>query len=88
MWEATIMSKAALERVDAKAVAGPSSEYGLFDLVYRPIEGDVALSFACDSFGQVDLDALDDLARADYLLARTLVGRRFHKATVRPHVLD
>jgi hypothetical protein len=74
MWEVTIMST--------------SSEYGLFDLVYRPIEGDVALSFACDSLGQVDLDALDHLAMADYLLARTLVGRCFHKGMVRPRLPD
>jgi len=36
-----------------------------------------ALAFHCDDRGNVDLDSLSDKARADYLFARALVGRRF-----------
>lgn len=60
-------------------------EAGAFDLVYRAIDGGGTLAFPCDGLGQVDLDALGELDLADYLLARTLVGRRFHRAVVRPH---
>lgn len=57
---------------------------------HRDGEGDGAapgapsLSFPCDALGRVDLDALGELDMADYLLARTLVGRRFHRAVITP----
>jgi hypothetical protein len=36
-----------------------------------------ALVFPCDAAGQVDMDALSDRARANYLCARALMGREF-----------
>jgi hypothetical protein len=36
-----------------------------------------ALAFPCDRRGQVEMDALSDRARMNYLYARTLVGREF-----------
>jgi len=36
-----------------------------------------ALAFPCDADGHVDLDALGDRARRNYLYARTLIGREF-----------
>ena len=36
-----------------------------------------ALSFPCDASGCVDLDALSERARANYLYARAMVGRDY-----------
>jgi hypothetical protein len=36
-----------------------------------------ALAFPCDSRGRVELDALSDRARQNYLYARAVVGREF-----------
>jgi hypothetical protein len=36
-----------------------------------------ALSFPCDAAGRVDLDALGERARANYLYARAVVGREY-----------
>jgi hypothetical protein len=36
-----------------------------------------ALAFPCDAEGHVDLDALSERARHNYLYARTVVGREF-----------
>jgi len=36
-----------------------------------------ALAFPCDAQGHVDMDALSDRARHNYLYARTVVGREF-----------
>jgi len=35
------------------------------------------LEFPCDRNGRVDLDALNDVARSNYLFARAVVGRGF-----------
>lgn len=43
-----------------------------------------ALSFDCDSNGRVDLDALSERARCNYLYARTVIGREFFIPEVRP----
>ena len=43
------------------------------------------LSFPCDAAGRVDMDALSDKARDDYLYARTVVGRVFRPPSVRAH---
>jgi hypothetical protein len=43
------------------------------------------LSFPCDAAGRVDMDALSDKARDDYLYARTVVGRVFRPPAVRAH---
>lgn len=36
-----------------------------------------ALSFPCDATGRVDLDALGERARDNYLYARAVVGREY-----------
>ena len=36
-----------------------------------------ALAFPCDADGRVDMDALSERARHNYLYARTVVGREF-----------
>lgn len=36
-----------------------------------------AMAFPCDARGQVDLDALSEHARENYLYARAVVGREF-----------
>ena len=43
-------------------------------------------SFPCDAKGWVDLDAMSERARLNYLYARTVVGREFATpAVVRGH---
>lgn len=46
-----------------------------------------ALAFPCDREGHVDLDALTDKARGNYLFARAMVGREFATPSVTPQDL-
>ncbi|CAM3799781.1 hypothetical protein [Roseateles saccharophilus] len=48
-----------------------------FLLCFSPIRGDPPLEFPCDSQGHVDLDALNDHDRTEYLAARALIGHSF-----------
>jgi hypothetical protein len=41
------------------------------------------LSFPCDERGRVDIDALSQRARTDYLFARAMVGREYAVPLVR-----
>jgi hypothetical protein len=41
-----------------------------------------AYAFPCDVNGNVDLDALSELARNDYLFARVFVGRTYRAPIV------
>jgi hypothetical protein len=41
-----------------------------------------AYAFPCDEAGHVDLDALSDRARVNYIYARTVVGRELSRPTV------
>jgi hypothetical protein len=41
------------------------------------------LSFPCDAKGHVDLEALSERARLNYLYARTVVGREFAMPALR-----
>ncbi|TXC66580.1 hypothetical protein FSC37_14305 [Piscinibacter aquaticus] len=43
-----------------------------------------ALAFPCDAQGHVDMDALSDRARGNYLYARAVVGREFATPAVLP----
>jgi len=43
-----------------------------------------ALSFPCDAEGHVELDALSDRARDNYLYARAVVGREYAFPSIRP----
>ena len=50
---------------------------------FRPLGGQGGgYAFPCDAQGQVDLDALSDSARNDYLFARAFRGRAFSDPTV------
>jgi hypothetical protein len=42
------------------------------------------LAFPCDAHGQVDLDALSDRARDNYLGARALVGYEYAMPSITP----
>lgn len=42
------------------------------------------LSFPCDAAGRVDLGALSDRARANYLRAQAVVGREYRTPAVLP----
>ena len=41
-------------------------------------------AFPCDAQGHVDLDALSERARENYLYARTVIGREFAAPAVHP----
>ena len=43
-----------------------------------------AYSFPCDVTGTVNMDALSDRARINYLYARAVVGREFSMPAVQP----
>jgi hypothetical protein len=51
---------------------------GHYELRFRSLfqEGR-GLAFPCDSQGRVEMDALSDRARQNYLYARAVVGREF-----------
>jgi len=42
------------------------------------------LAFPCDAEGHVELDALSEMARENYLFARAVVGREFDTPRVWP----
>ncbi|WP_157263514.1 hypothetical protein [Azohydromonas aeria] len=46
-----------------------------------------ALAFPCDRDGHVDLDALSERAKGNYLFARAMVGREFATPRVLPSSL-
>jgi hypothetical protein len=50
-----------------------------FDSLYRQGR---ALAFPCDARGAVDLDALSDRARNNYLYARAVMGREYAFPTI------
>lgn len=47
-----------------------------------------AYAFPCDAQGRVDLDALSERARLNYLYARAVVGRELSTPAVRPSALN
>ncbi len=56
------------------AVAGAACFQLRFESLFNPGRG---LAFPCDAAGRVELDALTDRARSNYLYARAVVGREF-----------
>jgi hypothetical protein len=48
----------------------------------------IELIFPCDREGRVDLDALSERAKTNYLFARAMVGREYCKPAVRRHADD
>jgi len=56
-----------------------------FELRFDPLgKSGQALCFPCDAHGKVDLNALSERARCDYLFARALIGRDFGRPAVGP----
>ena len=43
-----------------------------------------AYAFPCDAEGHVDIDALSERSRSNYLYARTVIGREFSMPAVLP----
>ncbi len=62
----------------APAPLSSLSACGQFELRFQSLfnEGR-ALAFPCDAGGHVDMDALSERARDNYLYARTVIGREF-----------
>lgn len=56
-----------------------------FELRFDPLtQHGRAYAFPCDATGRVDLDALSERARNNYLFARTVIGREVAWPAVRP----
>ena len=56
----------------------------LFRLCFRSLfDRGRAYAFPCDAHGRVDMDALSDRARQNYLYARAVVGRELAVPAVR-----
>jgi hypothetical protein len=54
-----------------------------FRLCFRSLfDSGRGYAFPCDGAGHVDLDALSDLARLNYLYARAMVGRELATPSV------
>jgi hypothetical protein len=45
------------------------------------------LTFPCDAQGRVDIDALSERSRNNYLYARAMVGREYSMPSLCPHIL-
>ena len=58
--------------------AEPTASHAAYELRFRHLfaEGR-ALAFPCDREGRVDLDALSERMRNNYLYARAVMGREF-----------
>lgn len=48
-----------------------------YELVFSALHRGSDFSFPCSAQGEVDMNALSDAARHNYLLARALVGSEF-----------
>jgi hypothetical protein len=55
-----------------------------YQLWFRPLSKSTTAprAFPCDAAGHIDLDALSDHDRGEYLFARALVGRDFDRPAV------
>jgi hypothetical protein len=51
------------------------------------VRGRRPMAFPCDERGRVDMDALDERRRNDYLFARALMDRDYERPIVRPVAL-
>jgi hypothetical protein len=56
-----------------------------FEVRFRSLlQRGLELIFPCDREGRVDLDALSERARTNYLFARAMVGREYARPAVCP----
>jgi hypothetical protein len=54
------------------------AEYADYELRFLSLhDAGRAYAFPCDAAGHVDMDALSDTVRGNYLFARTVIGREF-----------
>lgn len=57
-----------------------------FEVRFRPlVRRALELIFPCDREGHVDIDALSDRAKTNYLFARAMVGRQYARPAVCRH---
>jgi hypothetical protein len=69
--------------MDAQSMA--FQERGHYELHFRSLfDAHRGFAFPCDQGGRVDIDALSDRARNNYLFARALVGRDLSRPDVEP----
>jgi len=63
----------------------PLPQVALYELRFQSLfdEGR-AFAFPCDAEGHVDMDALSERARQNYLYARTVIGREVAMPAVLP----
>lgn len=60
---------------DCLAKSGIGSAWGHCELRFQSLfDAGRAYAFPCDAAGHVDLDALSDRSRANYLYARAVIG--------------
>jgi hypothetical protein len=60
-----------------------SSSAACYQIRFEPLQTAArALTFRCDVHGHVELDALGETARIEYLFARALVGRDFARPSI------
>lgn len=61
----------------------PAAAAGRYELRFESLfNPGRALAFPCDERGRVELDALSERARRNYLYARAVVGREFSTPAV------
>ena len=66
----------------------PSNAGQQFELRFASLFDDGrGYAFPCDADGTVDLDAMSERLRNNYLYVRTLIGRDFTPPAVRPRQL-
>ena len=53
-----------------------------FEIRFKPLFRERGFSFPCDEEGRVELDALSDRARENYLYARAVVGVEYAQPIV------
>lgn len=65
-----------------------SAPHPLYELRFRSLfDSGRAFCFPCDADGRVDLDALSDRARDNYLYSRAAVGRDLAAPAVLPSLV-
>jgi hypothetical protein len=69
--------------VDTSSSSPPQGHEIRFDYLF---DGGRSLAFPCDAMGHVDIDALSDRARTNYLYARAMVGREYALPVLCPPV--